>query len=77
MPAMEEEKEEEEEEVESSEQSVLSADNQEEKAPDLSSASSAEQGVSVPALLAVIGRNNPEASQSQQEVEPHSILRNI
>lgn len=73
MPAIEEEVEEE-VEVESSEQSVLSADNQEEKALDLSSTSSAEQEVSVPALLAVIGRNNPEASQIQDEVELHSVL---
>lgn len=62
-------------EVESSGQSVLSADNQEEKSLDRSRASSAEQEVSVPALLAVIGRNNPEASQSQEEVEPHSVLK--
>lgn len=62
---------EEEEEVETSE---LSADNQEEKALDVSSTSSAEQEVSIPALLAVIGRKVPETSQSQEEVGPHSIL---
>ncbi|XP_075875620.1 sperm flagellar protein 2-like [Nelusetta ayraudi] len=54
-----------EEEVETSE---LSADNQEEKALDVSSTSSAEQEVSIPALLAVIGRKVPETSQSQEEL---------
>lgn len=73
MPAMEEEGEEE-KEMESSEQSVLRAENQEEKALDLSRASSAEQEVSVPALLTVIGRNNPEAAYSLEQVEPLSIL---
>lgn len=64
--------EEKEEEVESSE---LSADDQEGKALDVSSSFSAEQEVSIPALLAVIKRKVPETSQSQEEeVCPHSIL---
>lgn len=68
MPTMEEDVE---EKVESSE---LSADNQEGKALDESSTSSAEQEVSIPSLLAAIGNKVPEMPQSQEEVERHSIL---
>lgn len=62
---------EEEEGVKSSE---LSADNQEEKALDVWSTISAEQEVSIPALLAVIRGKFPETAAIQEEVRPFAIL---